>query len=356
MLKQPRGGELRNRYLEDTALDEARSLARHARSLDLASRQLCGLELLANGAFSPLQRLTGPAGYETVLKDMPLPGGLFWPIPVNRGLHLPVDRLASEGPPLGLSGAELRCRRAPGLDIPDRFTFPAVAAELRRACPSGRRQGLTVLFTGLSGAGKSTLANGLVAMLRASTGRKATLLDGDAVRKRLSSDLGFSRAHREINLRRTGFVAAEIAGNGGIAVCALIAPYAASRREFRETVEAVGGVLEVYVSTPLETCEARDRKGLYARARAGFVEGFTGIDDPFEAPQRPDIEIDTSDIAPGPAARRILETLESLGLIRHRARAAGFPSGVAAARSGTSAKGAATGADRVRTGGEKDGA
>ena len=119
-----------------------------------------------------------------------------------------------------------------------------------------------MLFTGLSGAGKSTLANGLVAMLRESGERRVTLLDGDIVRKHLSSELGFARAHREINLRRIGFVAAEIAKNGGIAVCAPIAPYAASRRELRESVEGVGGFVEVYVSTPLATCEARDRKGL----------------------------------------------------------------------------------------------
>ena len=177
-------------------------------------------------------------------------------------------------------------------------------------------QGFTVLFTGLSGAGKSTLANALVAMLRESGERRVTLLDGDAVRKRLSSELGFSRAHREMHLRRIAFVAAEITRNGGIAVCAPIAPYAAARREMREAIETVGGFVEVHVSTPVEICEARDRKGLYAKARAGLIREFTGIDDPYEAPETPDIAIDTADIRPDLAAQRVLVKLESLGFIR----------------------------------------
>ena len=234
----------------------------------------------------------------------------------NRARYLPLDRLSGDDRVLRLSGAELRRRLALGLDIPHWFTFPEVAAELRRAFPPRHRQGFTVLFTGLSGAGKSTLANALAAMLRESAGRRVTLLDGDVVRRHLSSELGFSREHREINLRRIGFVAAGIARNGGIAICAPIAPYAASRRELRETVEALGGFVEVYVSTPLRTCEERDRKGLYARARAGLIEGFTGVDDPYEAPADPDIEIDTAHVRPGPAAHRIFAKLRNLGFVR----------------------------------------
>ena len=217
---------------------------------------------------------------------------------------------------LRLSGSELRRRLALGLDIPRWFTFPEVAAELRRAFPPRHRQGFTVLFTGLSGAGKSTLANALAAMLRESPDRRVTLLDGDVVRKHLSSELGFSREHREINLRRIGFVAAEITRNGGVAICVPIAPYAASRRELRETIEALGGFVEMYVSTPLQTCEERDRKGLYARARAGLIEGFTGIDDPYDAPANPDIEIDTAQMRPDLAAHRIFVKLQNLGFIR----------------------------------------
>ena len=146
--------------------------------------------------------------------------------------------------------------------------------------------------------------------------RRATLLDGDIVRRLLSGELGFSREHRELTLRRIAFVADEVAANGGIAVCAAIAPYAASRREMRRTVEAAGGFVDVQVSTPLETCEARDPKGLYAKARAGLIGGFTGIDDPYEPPRNPDVAIDTTVIRPFIAARRVLAKLVSLGYVR----------------------------------------
>ena len=234
----------------------------------------------------------------------------------NQSRYLPLDRLSVDDRVLRLSGTELRRRLALGLEIPEWFTFPEVAAELRRTYPPRHLQGFTVLFTGLSGAGKSTLANALVAMLRESGDRRVTLLDGDVVRKHLSSELGFSRAHRELNLRRIGFVAAEITRNGGIAVCAPIAPHAVARRELRETIEAVGGFVEVHVSTPIEICEARDRKGLYARARAGLIKEFTGIDGPYEAPANPDISIDTSDSLPDLAAHRIFVKLESLGFLQ----------------------------------------
>ena len=174
----------------------------------------------------------------------------------NAKRTLPAHRVADADRALSLSGAELRRRLALGLEIPDWFTFPEVAQELRRAFPPRHRQGFAVLFTGLSGAGKSTLANGLAAMLRERGARRVTLLDGDVVRRRLSSELGFSRAHREVHLRRIGFVAAEIVRHGGIAICAPIAPYAGARRELRESVEAAGGFVEVYVSTP-----ARDLRG-----------------------------------------------------------------------------------------------
>ena len=209
-----------------------------------------------------------------------------------------------------------RCLPADRVPPGERVPAPG-GAERRRACPPRHRQGFAVLLTGLSGAGKSTLANALAAMLRESPCRRVTLLDGDAVRRVLSSELGFSREHRTMNLRRIAFVAAEIARHGGIALCAAIAPYAAARREFRDTVEAAGGFVEVFVSTPLDTCEARDPKGLYAKARAGLIKGFTGIDDPYEPPANPDIEIDTTDLAPGRAARRIVATLHRLGYVRN---------------------------------------
>ena len=178
-----------------------------------------------------------------------------------------------------------------------------------------RRRGFAVLLTGLPGAGKSTTANALAALLRERGARRATLLDGDAVRRDLSAGLGFSREDREAHLGRIGRAAAGAVRGGGIALCAVIAPYEASRRALRRTVEAAGGFAEVYVSTPLATCEARDPRGLYARARLGLVERFTGIDDPYEPPASPDVAIDTTDIPPERAARLVLAALERLGLV-----------------------------------------
>ena len=146
-------------------------------------------------------------------------------------------------------------------------------------------------------------------------GRQITLLDGDIVRKKLSSELGFSKEHRDLNILRIGFVASEITKTGGIAICAPIAPYAGTRRMVREAIENHGGFIEVYVATPLEVCEARDRKGLYAKARAGLIEGFTGINDPYEKPNNPELVIDTTELTPDLAAHRILAKLEKIGFI-----------------------------------------
>ncbi len=225
--------------------------------------------------------------------------------------------------PGGSPGTQSPARNAKGRDLAS-----------RRRCdperlPNGgfsAPEGFTVLFTGLSGAGKSTLANALAALLSERSGRQATLLDGDIVRTRLSSELGFSREDRETNLRRIGLAAAEVARQGGIAICAVIAPYATGRRRFRETVEAAGRYVEVWVSTPLAVCEARDPKGLYARARAGLIERFTGIDDPYERPRSHDMEIDTTTVGPDLAARRILAELEKRGPIGRSA------AGIAASR------------------------
>jgi sulfate adenylyltransferase len=173
-----------------------------------------------------------------------------------------------------------------------------------------------VFFTGLSGSGKSTVANALMVKLMEMGGRPVSLLDGDVVRKHLSSELGFSKEHRDLNIQRIGYVASEITKNGGIAICAPIAPYARTRRLVREMIEPVGGFVEIHVATPIEICEERDRKGLYAKARAGLIKGFTGIDDPYEVPENPEIEIDTTDVTPDMLAHRIIVKLESLGFIR----------------------------------------
>ncbi|MCS7182853.1 MAG: bifunctional sulfate adenylyltransferase/adenylylsulfate kinase [Thermoanaerobaculum sp.] len=214
-----------------------------------------------------------------------------------------------------LSGTHLRTLLAQGKPIPPWFTYPEVEAELRRTYPPRARQGFTVFFTGLSGAGKSTLARLLQIKLLEIGGRSVTLLDGDLVRKHLSSELGFSKRDRDINIRRIGFVAAEITKAGGVALCAPIAPYDAVRKEIRQEIGQYGGFILVYVCTPLAVCEARDRKGLYAKARAGLIAEFTGISDPYEPPEDAELVIDTSQLKPEEAVHEILLYLEREGYI-----------------------------------------
>ena len=229
--------------------------------------------------------------------------------------YVPEDEIPSGVKPLSISGTDLRRRLAEGREIPEWFTFPEVVRELRRTHPPRQKRGFTVFFTGLSGSGKSTIANALLIKLLEMGGRQVTLLDGDLVRKHLSSELGFSREHRDINIRRIGFVASEITRNGGIALCAPIAPYDSVRREVRAMVEPAGGFLLVHVATPLDVCEQRDRKGLYAKARAGLIQQFTGISDPYEAPETAELVIDTTKVTPEEAAQIIISHLEREGYI-----------------------------------------
>jgi len=228
---------------------------------------------------------------------------------------MPDDEVPAGTRVLNISGTEQRRRLNEGSELPEWFTPAAVAHELRRSYPPRAQQGVTVFFTGLSGSGKSTIAGVVMVKLLEMGGRPVTLLDGDIVRKHLSSELGFSKEHRDINIRRVGFVASEITKNGGIALCAPIAPYDATRREVREMVESGGGFVLVHVSTPLEVCEARDRKGLYAKARAGLVKEFTGISDPYEVPADAEVVIDTSSITPAEAAQEVILYLEREGYI-----------------------------------------
>jgi sulfate adenylyltransferase len=214
-----------------------------------------------------------------------------------------------------ITGAEIRERLAAGRSLPGWFTFPGVERELRRRHPPRHAQGFAVFFTGLSGAGKSTIANALRVKLMELGGRGVALLDGDLVRKNLSSELGFSREHRDLNIRRIGFVAAEITRAGGVAICAPIAPYDAVRRQVRDVIEPWGGFILVHVATPLEVCERRDRKGMYAKARAGVVKEFTGVSDPYEVPTDAEVVIDTSDVTPQEATREVLLYLERQGYI-----------------------------------------
>jgi sulfate adenylyltransferase len=233
----------------------------------------------------------------------------------DQAAYAPEDEVAPGARVLKISGTELRRRLAEGSEIPEWFTFPEVARELRASYPPRHQQGFTVFLTGLSGAGKSTIANVLLTKFLELGGRPVTLLDGDIVRKHLSSELGFSREHRNINIRRIGFVAAEITKNGGIAMCAPIAPYDQVRKEIRRMIEPLGGFVLVHVATPLAVCEQRDRKGLYAKARAGLIQEFTGISDPYEPPPDADVVLDTTDMTPGEAAQEILLYLERCGYV-----------------------------------------
>ena len=229
--------------------------------------------------------------------------------------YVPDNEVPNGSRVLNISGTELRHRLNEGRDIPNWFTYPEVVQELRRSYPPRHKQGVTIFFTGLSGSGKSTIANVLLTKFLEMGGRPVTILDGDLVRKHLSSELGFSKEHRDINIRRIGYVASEITKNGGIAICAPIAPYEAVRKQVREMIEPVGGFVLVHVATPLETCEQRDRKGLYAKARAGIVKEFTGISDPYEAPTKAEVVINTAELSPEEAAQEIILHLEQQGFI-----------------------------------------
>ncbi|HJP03857.1 MAG: bifunctional sulfate adenylyltransferase/adenylylsulfate kinase [Gammaproteobacteria bacterium] len=234
----------------------------------------------------------------------------------DKAQYIPIDETSDGDKVLNISGTEFRRRLGEGREIPDWFSYPKVVEELRRSYPPRHKQGLTVFFTGLSGSGKSTIANALMVKLLENGDHNVTLLDGDHVRRHLSSELGFSKEHRDLNITRIGYVASEITKNGGIAICAPIAPYISTRRTVRNMIEAHGGFIEVHVATLLETCEERDRKGLYAKARAGIIKEFTGISDPYEEPENAEVVIRTEELTPDLAAQRILIKLESMGFIR----------------------------------------
>lgn len=243
-------------------------------------------------------------------------------VPFDELVYLPFedeystrDQVGDGTQTISMSGDDIRRRIRTGRRIPEWSTFPEVVAQLSRAYPNPRQQGFTVFLTGLSGAGKSTIAKVLYSQMLEIGERPVTLLDGDIVRRHLSSELSFSKEHRDINVRRIGFVASEITKNRGIAICAPIAPYANTRREIRNLIEAHGGFIEVHVSTPIAECEKRDRKGMYAKARAGLIKGFTGVDDPYEIPEAPEVRVDTTGISPDEAAQEILLFLGRRGFI-----------------------------------------
>ena len=235
-------------------------------------------------------------------------------VPVSEHCYVPEkkrflpdsDMLAEGLEGVSVSSMELKERLLRNQEIPEWFSYPEVIDTLRKVYPPRNRQGFTLFFTGLSGSGKSTLANIVFAKLIEAGSRPVSLLDGDIVRQNLSSELGFSKAHRDLNIRRIGFVASEITKNGGVAICAPIAPYGQTRRAVREAIEHHGAFIEIHVSTPLEVCESRDRKGLYVKARKGIIPEFTGISDPYEVPERPELRIDTSAMTPVEAVQEIM--------------------------------------------------
>ena len=224
-----------------------------------------------------------------------------------------VDEVPKDLTALTVSGTELRKLLDEGKEIPEWFSYPEVISELQKQRPSLSNRGFTIFFTGLSGSGKSTLANGLLVKLLEEGRRPVSLLDGDIVRTHLSSELGFSKEHRSLNVRRIGFVASEITKNGGIAICAPIAPYRLDRQFNRNMIDPLGGYIEIFVSTPLEVCEQRDAKGLYAKARKGILKQFTGIDDPYEKPRNAEIVINSSNDKPETLVDQILHQIHKMG-------------------------------------------
>lgn len=233
----------------------------------------------------------------------------------DRAEYRPIDDVPKDAKVLSISGTELRRRLDKSLDIPEWFSYPEIVEELRATQPPLNERGFSIFFTGLSGSGKSTLANGLMVKLLEDGRRPVTLLDGDIVRTHLSSELGFSKEHRSINIQRIGYVASEITKNFGIAICAPIAPYQADRQAVRKMISHFGGFIEVYVNTSLEVCERRDVKGLYAKARQGIVKEFTGISDPYEEPQNAEIVINSESTDPEILVQDILLKIEQLGYI-----------------------------------------
>ncbi len=223
--------------------------------------------------------------------------------------YYPIDKVPEGTKYKNISGTELRSALEEGKELPDWYTFPAVDKELRKTFNKKNEKGTVVFLTGLPSAGKSTVAEVLLIKLLEKGLNKVTLLDGDEVRKHLSTELGFSKEHRDLNIRRIGYVASEIAKCGGIAICAPIAPYDSIRKEVKEMIQSSSNFFLVYVDTPLAICEQRDRKGLYAKAKAGILKGLTGIDDPYEVPEDADLVIDTTLLSADQSADLIIQKM-----------------------------------------------
>ena len=273
-----------------------------------------GSDSAGNPFYGPYEAQDLVISYEEELGVKLVPFKLMVYVP-SKDTYMPIDEVPEGTETLTISGTELRDKLASGGAIPEWFSYPEVVTELRRTHRKKGAQGFTVFFTGLSGSGKSTIANALMVKLLERGGRTVTLLDGDVVRKNLSKGLGFSREDRDANIMRIGFVASEITKAGGIAICAPIAPYAKTREFNRELISSYGGYILVHVATPLEVCEERDRKGLYAKARAGIIQEFTGISDPYEVPDDAEITLQTTELSPDEAAEQIMDYLVEQGYL-----------------------------------------
>ena len=263
------------------------------------------------GPFDAQQLLTQRQD-ELGIQIVPFPAMVY---AANRDEYLPSTEVTAGDDVRDISGTELRRHLHEGSEIPAWFSFPEVVDILRERHPAKAARGFALFFTGLSGSGKSTIAQAVIAQLLERTSRPVTVLDGDEVRKHLSRGLGFSREDRSANVTRIGYVASEIVRHGGIAICAPIAPFADDRATVRALVEAHGNFVEIHVATAIEVCEARDRKGLYAQARAGKIAHFTGVSDPYEVPDRPELRVDGNAAEPAVLARQILALLRNTGLI-----------------------------------------
>ena len=233
----------------------------------------------------------------------------------TRGTYVATGEVREDDEIENISGTEFRRRLKEGEDIPDWFSFKESIDILRQSIKRDTRPGVAIFFTGLSCSGKSTLAQLLLARLQELQDREITFLDGDVIRDHLSKGLGFSKEDRDENVKRVGFVASEIVRHGGIVITALIAPYRDARRAVRNRIEHYGEFIEIFVDTSLEACEQRDTKGLYAKARQGIIKNFTGIDDPYERPEQPELIAKTEDASPDELVEHILEYLKTRGVL-----------------------------------------
>ena len=315
-------------------------------SADLRAQAITAAAYGATHLLADSSDVTGMAGSAAGTKNgtLALPGV---PIPVISAGEWAYDPRPEVWRPLALiepgaeqgelTDSELGALLDSGAEVPAWFTPPNVARELRRARPPRAERGLAVFFTGLSGSGKSTIARGLAEALTERGDRTVSLLDGDQVRHLLSAGLTFSRADRDLNIARIGYVAAEVARHGGIAICAPIAPYAQARATAREMVSKVGDFLLIYVCTPVEVCAARDRKGLYAKAQAGLITGFTGVSDPYEEPRDADLVLDTSAMTRQQAVDAVLRLLTTGGWLTSAPDQPAEPNGAGTAKTTASA-------------------